>query len=134
VTSVLPSISDAAGADFVGGAGEADTALGVRPELLEFTLAAAAGVDLRLHHVKRPRQLARGRDRFIDAHCGMTRRNRHAERGEQLLGLIFVDVHEGPWDKRVAGPKAQTRGDEKRCRSPSPCRGEGGARGEAVGG
>ena len=93
VTSVLPSISVAAARTSSARAGEADAALRVGAELPELALAAAAGVDLRLHHVKRSGQLPGGGDRFVDAHRGMAGRNRHAELREQLLGLIFVDVH-----------------------------------------
>ena len=80
-------------AHFVDRMGEANPALGVRPELLELALAAAAGVDLRLDHPQRPGKLLRGLDRFLDAHCGMARGHRNAEFREQLFGLIFVDVH-----------------------------------------
>ena len=42
---------------------------------------------------KRPGELLRGLDRFVDAHRGIARGNRHAIFREQFLGLIFVDVH-----------------------------------------
>ena len=81
------------GTHFVGRMGEADAALRVGPELPEPALAAAAGMDLRLHHVKRSGQLVGRSDGFIDAHGGKTGRNRHTELRQQFLGLIFVDVH-----------------------------------------
>ena len=45
-------------ANFVDRMGEADAALGALAELLEVALAAAAGMDLRLHDPQRPGQLA----------------------------------------------------------------------------
>ena len=80
-------------ADLVDRPGEAHAALGVRPELLELALAAAAGVDLRLDHPQRPGKLLGRRDRFLDAHRRIARGHRHAIFREQFLGLIFVDVH-----------------------------------------
>ena len=84
------------GAHFLDRLGEADAALGIGAKLRELALAAAAGVDLRLHDPERPGQLLRGLDRLVDIHCRMARRNRHAELRKQLFGLIFVDVHRGP--------------------------------------
>ncbi len=80
-------------ADFVDRPGEADAALGVGAQFLELALAAAAGMDLRLDHPQRPGKLLRGLDRFFDGHRGIAGGHRHAELGEQFLGLIFVDVH-----------------------------------------
>ncbi len=80
-------------ADFVDRMGEADAALGRLAEFLETALAAAAGVDLRLHDPQRPRKLLGGLDRFVDAHRGIASGNGHAILREQFLGLIFVDVH-----------------------------------------
>ena len=78
--------------DLVGRLGEADAAaflLGA----LEMALAAAAGVNLGLHHPDRSAQLLRDM-------LGLGRRigdaaleHLHAVAGEQLLRLIFVDVH-----------------------------------------
>jgi hypothetical protein len=73
--------------------GETDAALGIGGQLPELALAAPAGVDLRLHDIKRPRQLLGGRDRFLDRHRGNARGNRDTELPQKLLGLIFVDVH-----------------------------------------
>ena len=94
-------------ANFVDRMGEADPALGVGAELLELALAAAARVDLRLHHPQGAGQLFGGGDRLLDAHRGMAGGHRHAELREQLLGLILVDVHRG-------GLKQNADGDAKR--------------------
>ena len=56
-------------------------------------LAAAAGMDLRLHHQHRQREVARGLHRLLDREGGMTARHRHAELAQHRLGLILVDVH-----------------------------------------
>ena len=80
-------------AHFVDRMREADAALGAFAKLLELALAAAAGVDLRLHDPQRPGQLARRLDGLVDAHRGIARGHRHAIFREQLFGLIFVDVH-----------------------------------------
>ena len=81
------------GADLVERLGQPDAALGVGAEFLELALAAPAGMDLRLHDIKRPGQLLRRLDRFLDDHRGEAGGDGHAELGEQFLGLIFVDVH-----------------------------------------
>ena len=81
-------------ADLVGILRQPHAALGVGAEFLELALAAAAGMNLRLHHIDRPRQLFRSGDGFVYAHRCDPRRNRHAEFREDFLGLIFVDVHE----------------------------------------
>ena len=88
--------------------GEADAALGDRAKLLELALAAAAGVDLRLDDPQRSGKLARGLDRFVDAHRGIARGNRHAVFREQLFGLIFVDVH-GRALNQIASSDAKPR-------------------------
>ena len=92
-------------ADLVERPREPHAALGVRAQLLELALAAPAGVDLRLHHVERPGKLRGRRDRLVDAHRRMAGRHRHAELREQLLGLIFVDVH-GPGLKHRRGAES----------------------------
>ena len=56
-------------------------------------LAAAAGMDLRLHHPDRAAQFLGRRDRFLDREGGLAARHRHAEAAQDLLGLIFVDIH-----------------------------------------
>src|ERR1041385_2466884 len=56
-------------------------------------LAAAAGVNLRLHHPNGTTQSLGSSHRFIDAECGNTARHRHTKAAQNLLGLVFVDVH-----------------------------------------
>ena len=73
--------------------GEAHAALRRLAELLEFALAASAGVDLRLDDPQRSGKLVGRVDGLLDAHRGVTGRNRYAVFREQFLGLIFVDVH-----------------------------------------
>jgi len=96
--------------DLIGAAGKADAALGVGAQLLELALAAAAGMDLRFHDVERAGQLSRGGDSLVDAHRGIAGGDGHAELRQQLLGLIFVDVHGAglkhmpPLPAREAGP------------------------------
>ena len=82
-------------ANLILGLRQPHAALGVRPKLLELALAASAGMDLRLDHIKRPGQRLRRRDRFLHAHRRMAGGNGHAELRQQFLGLIFVDVHGG---------------------------------------
>ena len=82
------------GANLVERLGQPNAALGVGAEFLELTLAAAARVDLRLHHIHRPGQRAGGGDRLVDRHRSMSRGHGDAEFREQFLGLIFVDVHD----------------------------------------
>ena len=72
---------------------EAHAALVAGLRLLEPALAAAAGVDLRLHHPDRPAELLRGRFRLLGRHHRLAARHRHAELLEDGLGLVFVDVH-----------------------------------------
>ena len=59
-------------------------------------LAAAAGMDLRLHHPDRPAKLVGGLDRFIDAERRIAARHRHAVVAQHRFGLVFVDVHSRP--------------------------------------
>jgi hypothetical protein len=53
------------GAHFIDGEGQAHAAFGVGGQFLELALAAAAGVDLRLHHIKRAGQAFSGFDRLV---------------------------------------------------------------------
>ena len=85
--------------------------------------AAAAGMDLRLHHPDRPAKLLRRSDRFLHREGGLAARHGHAEAAQNLLGLIFVDVHgkflgfDGgmrgtiaqPWAKRIAQGELSAR-------------------------
>jgi hypothetical protein len=71
---------------FILGAAELDPA----------RLAAAAGVDLRLHGPARTTDLRRAVDRLLRAVGHAAARNRDAEVGEQLYCLVFVDIHASP--------------------------------------
>jgi len=61
----------------------------------ELALAAAAGVNLCLHDVKRSGQLLRTLHGLFDRQRGMPCRDADAVFREQFLGLVFVDVHGG---------------------------------------
>ena len=56
-------------------------------------LAAGAGMNLRLHRPVPAAELGRGIDRLVGAEGDGALRHRHAEAGQQFLGLILVDVH-----------------------------------------
>ena len=64
-------------------------------------LAAAAGVDLRLHHPNLAAQLARGRVRLRHRKAGTPRGRRDAELAQDLFALILVNIHDD-------GPRART--------------------------
>ena len=59
-------------------------------------LAAAAGVDLRLHHPDRTTEFLGRRHRFIDGESRNAAGHGHAEAAQHVFGLVFVDVHESP--------------------------------------
>jgi hypothetical protein len=84
------------GPHLLGRPREAHAALVAGLRLLEPALAAAAGVDLRLHHPDRPAELLRRRFRLLGRHQRLAARHRHAELLEDGLGLVFVDVHRIP--------------------------------------
>ncbi|MNY11144.1 hypothetical protein D3C86_1441570 [compost metagenome] len=73
--------------------GQAHAALGVSRQFLELALAAAAGVDLRLHHIERARQLLGGGFGLVGRGDGDAFGDRSAKGLENLLGLILVNVH-----------------------------------------
>jgi hypothetical protein len=56
-------------------------------------LAAAAGVDLRLYDPYFAAQLSRGLRRFLDRKAGNAARRRDPVLAQDLLGLVFVDLH-----------------------------------------
>ena len=56
-------------------------------------LAAAAGMDLRLHHPDRAAELVGGLHGLVDAHGRNAARHRHAEFAQHGFRLVFVDVH-----------------------------------------
>ena len=60
--------------------------------VLEASLAAAAGVNLGLEN-DRAADVVEGGEHLIDAACDDAARNDGAGRGQQFLGLIFVDFH-----------------------------------------
>src|SRR6185437_7332926 len=59
-------------------------------------LAAAAGMDLRFHDPHRAAQIFCRRDGFGDAEGGLAARHGSTEATEDVLGLIFMDVHREP--------------------------------------
>src|SRR5258708_6664712 len=59
-------------------------------------LAAAAGVDLRLHDPDATAERLRGPDRFVDREGGNAARRRHAEAAKDFLALVLVDLHALP--------------------------------------
>src|SRR5579872_7545111 len=56
-------------------------------------LAAATGVNLRLHDPYRTAKLVGGLDRFIDGKGRDPARHRHAKFTQDGFGLILVDIH-----------------------------------------
>ena len=73
--------------------GDADAALVAGRGFLELALAAAAGVDLALHHPDRAAQRFRGRVRIGGPQHRHAFRDRNAEFVQQRLGLVFMDIH-----------------------------------------
>jgi hypothetical protein len=80
-------------ADFGGRLGDTDAALVAGGGFLELALAAAAGMDLALHHIDRTGQLFRRGLGVLGLQHRHALGDRHAELGKQRLGLIFVDIH-----------------------------------------
>ena len=68
-------------------------ALGVGAKLLELALAAAAGMDLALHHIERAGQRLGGGFRLARLEHRHAFGHRRAETLQQRLALIFMDVH-----------------------------------------
>ena len=73
--------------------GDADAALVAGGSFLELALAAAAGMDLALHHPDRTAQRFRGNVGILRPQHRHAPGDRHAEFVQQRLGLIFVDIH-----------------------------------------
>ena len=73
--------------------GEAHAALLAGRGFLELAFAAAAGVDLRLHHEQRPRQLLHRLVGLAHREGDHAVRRRDAELTQEILGLMLVDVH-----------------------------------------
>jgi hypothetical protein len=73
--------------------GDAHAALVAGGRLLELALAAAAGVDLALHHPDRTAKRFRGGIRIGGAQHRRAARDRHPEFMQQRLGLVFMNVH-----------------------------------------
>ena len=76
--------------------GDAHAALVAGGGLLELALAAAAGVDLRLDHPDRPVELAGGGLGLVGLQHHAAVGHRHAVLLQELLGLVFVNVHRRP--------------------------------------
>ncbi len=82
--------------------GDAHPALVAGGGLLELALAAAAGMDLALHHPDRAGKRFRGGIGIGRPQHRYAARDRHPEFMQQRLGLIFVDVHVDAPDPRAA--------------------------------
>ena len=87
-------------AGLMGDQGHAQDALGFLLHVLDgfdhldaAALAAAAGMDLRLHHPDRAAQFLCRRDRFLHREGGLAFGDGHAESAQHLFCLIFVDIH-----------------------------------------
>ena len=97
------------GAHFLDRLGEADAALGVGAELGELALAAAAGVDLRLHDPERPGQLLRGFHRFVDRHgCD----NRREPERRTSRAALWLDIRGYSLRAALKEPTARQQGPE----------------------
>ncbi len=68
--------------------------------------AAAAGMNLRLHHPDRTAKLVGGLDGFVNAHGRDAARHRHAELAQHGFRLVFVDVHGGRLDQLNPSPSS----------------------------
>ena len=79
--------------NFVRREGEANAALFTSFSFLEFTLAAATGVDLAFHNIQRAWQFCGSVSCFLDGENGIAVCNRCAEGFKDRLGLMLVNVH-----------------------------------------
>ena len=104
MTSFLPSSLPATVVGFVGTADQLHAVL--LRVVLDRALAAAAGVDLGLHDGERAAQLLERGCRFV-RRCGDDAlRHGDAGRAQQLLGLIFVNLHAAMLPGAAAHDKA----------------------------
>src|SRR6478609_7663298 len=76
--------------------GDADAALVAGGCFLELALAAAAGMNLALHHPDRTAHRLRRDIGIGSAQHRHAFRDRHAKFMQQRLGLVFVNIHETP--------------------------------------
>jgi hypothetical protein len=83
---------------FGGGFGQADAAFFAGGGFLERAFATAASMDLRLDDPDRPVHLGGPGFGLVSVENDAAVGNRHAEVFQQLLRLIFVDVHKMPSD------------------------------------
>ena len=104
VTSTSPSILAATSRAASGDSHEMHAAL---EAVFEDPLAAAAGVDLGLHHQVLDRQPLGGVVGFLGSGGDFPLGAGHSEAVEELLGLVFVDVHGGGWNRAL---KRKSRG------------------------
>jgi hypothetical protein len=86
-------------ADVLDGLDHADAALGVLAQALEAALAATAGVDLALHDVDGAAQALGRAGGLLGREGRLAAGHGQAEAAQELLGLVFVDVHRGPPEK-----------------------------------
>jgi len=93
----------------MGDKGRAQYPLGFAPHIIDglhhldaARLAASTSMNLRLHHPDRSAQCFSGLHRLIHRESGDAFRHRHAVTFQNLLGLVFVDVH-------AVSPKASSR-------------------------
>src|SRR5690606_7486794 len=81
------------GNDVLDRLGEAYTALGVGGEFLELALAATASVDLALHDIERAGKLLCSGFSLVSVEDYDAISDRGSVTLQQLLGLIFMNVH-----------------------------------------
>jgi len=68
---------------------------GLRSSAAGSSGAAAASVNLGLDHPHRSAERARGRRGFLGARRHLARRDRDRVAAEQILRLVFVQIHRG---------------------------------------
>ncbi len=92
-------------ADFLDGLRDPHAALGVFGQLLELALAAAAGMDLGLHHIDRTGQRPGRGNGFLGGEGRHARGDRRAELLQDRLALVLMNIHvvRSPCDPLVDG-------------------------------